>query len=102
MARSKEKLGPDHPDTLRVMNNLGTTYSKAGNSAKAIPLLEETWAKRKEKLGPDHPDTLRVMNNLATAYLNAGNPAKALPLFLDASRLQRTPPATTRAGAVPK
>jgi len=48
---------------------------------KALPLYEETLAKRKAKLGHDHPDSLHSMNDLAYAYRAAGQLAKALPLY---------------------
>ena len=66
------QLGPDHPDTLRSMNNLAEGYKAAGKLDRALPLLEETLALTKAKLGPDHPDTLASMNNLADCYRAAG------------------------------
>ena len=58
LALQKAKLGPDHPDTLRSMNNLANSYAAAGQNDRALKLREETLALRKAKLGPDHPDTL--------------------------------------------
>jgi tetratricopeptide (TPR) repeat protein len=78
------RLGPDHPDTLRSMDNLATSYQAAGRLGDALPLFEETLTLRKAKLGPDHPDTLRSMNNLALGYYDAGKPDLALPLFEEA------------------
>jgi tetratricopeptide (TPR) repeat protein len=63
------------------MNNLGNAYSADGQQEKALPLLEQTLAKRKEKQAPDHPDTLLSMGNLALAYQAAGQLEKALPLL---------------------
>jgi serine/threonine protein kinase len=77
----KAKLGPDHPDTLKSMNNLATAYQDSGQLAKAVTLHEDTLKKRKAKLGPDHPDTLSSMNNLADAYAVSGQLAKAVPLL---------------------
>jgi hypothetical protein len=53
------KLGPDHPDTLRSMNNLG--YTALGRLTDELKLCEETLTLMKAKLGPDHPDTLISM-----------------------------------------
>ncbi len=47
-------------------------YQKAGRTAEAIPLFEQTLAARERVLGPDHPDTLGSRNNLAAAYRAAG------------------------------
>ena len=39
----KSKLGPDHPDTLQSMNNLGFCLLNAHQYDRApLPLLEET------------------------------------------------------------
>ena len=45
------------------MHNLAAAYQAAGQLDKALPLFEQTLAKRKEKLGLDHPNTLGSMNN---------------------------------------
>jgi len=72
--------GPDHPDTLKSMNNLATSYAALGRYAEALKLHEETLALRKATLGPDHPDTLTSMHNLANDYLHLGRQAEALKL----------------------
>ena len=86
MARSatdglKLTLGPDHPDTLRSMNDLALSYSALGRHADALKLNEETLALQKAKLGPDHPDTLASMNGLALSYLADGRRGEALSLL---------------------
>jgi eukaryotic-like serine/threonine-protein kinase len=73
-------LGPDHPDTLRCMNNLAVSYSGLGRYADALMLHEQTLTLRKAKLGPDHPDTLSSMMNVATSYARLGREADALML----------------------
>jgi tetratricopeptide (TPR) repeat protein/tRNA A-37 threonylcarbamoyl transferase component Bud32 len=74
-------LGPEHPDTLKTMNNLASAYEKGGRTAEAIPLLEQVRPQLTKKLGPDHPDTLGALNNLACAYRGAGRTTEAIPLF---------------------
>jgi serine/threonine protein kinase/Tfp pilus assembly protein PilF len=81
LALRRDHLGPDHPDTLRVMNNLATAYKAAGRLDLALPLLERALAKCQEKLSPDHPQALTTMNNLAVVYKEAGQLDKAVPLF---------------------
>jgi eukaryotic-like serine/threonine-protein kinase len=73
-------LGPDHPDTLRNMNNLASSYHELGRRAEALELFQKTLALRKTRLGPDHPDTLMSMNNLAVSYHELGRRAEALKL----------------------
>ena len=72
--------GPDHPDTLKSMNNLANSYDILGRYAEALKLFEETLALRKAKLGPDHPDTLQSMSNLAVGYDTVGRATDALKL----------------------
>ncbi|CAG1963156.1 unnamed protein product, partial [Fusarium graminearum] len=72
METSKEKLGPDHPDTLTSMANLASTFWNQGRWEEAEKLEVEVMEARKEKLGPDHPDTLTSMANLASTYRNQG------------------------------
>jgi eukaryotic-like serine/threonine-protein kinase len=73
--------GPDHPDTLRSMNDLAESYSELGRDAEALKLNEETLALRREKLGGQHPDTLTSMNHLANSYLTLGRYAEAVKLY---------------------
>jgi serine/threonine protein kinase/tetratricopeptide (TPR) repeat protein len=81
--------GPDHPDTLRSMNNLANSYDALGRHADAVALHEATLALRKATLGPDHPDTLTSMNNLANSYNALGRHADALALHEAALSLQK-------------
>jgi serine/threonine protein kinase len=82
------KLGPDHPDTLSVRNNLAGAYLDAGRTAEAVPLLEASLKLREAKLGPDHPDTLSSRNNLAEAYRAAGRTAEAITLHEQTFKLR--------------
>ena len=74
-------LGPDHPDTLTVRNNLAGAYKSAGRLAEAVELFERVLADRVRVLGPDHPDTLTTRNNLAFAYHSAGRFDEAIELY---------------------
>jgi eukaryotic-like serine/threonine-protein kinase len=84
----KVRLGPEHPNTLMVMNNLANAYWDAGKLNLAMPLLEETLKLRKVKFGPGHPYTLTSMNNLAWAYWQAKKLDKSIPLFEETLGLQ--------------
>ena len=85
----KAKLGPEHPDTLTSMNNLGQAYRYAGKLDLALPLLEETLKLRKAKLGPEHPNTLISMGSLVSAYQAAGKLDLALPLLEETLKLRK-------------
>jgi tetratricopeptide (TPR) repeat protein len=80
-ADSQRLLGPDHPDTLAVLNNLAQAYTSAGRPAEAIEILERTSAARERVLGAGHPDILVARNNLAGAYRDAGRLPEAIALF---------------------
>ena len=64
----KTHLGLDHPDTLRSMANLASTYWNQGRWDEAEKLDMDVMSARKSKLGSDHPDTLHSMANLACTY----------------------------------
>jgi tetratricopeptide (TPR) repeat protein/tRNA A-37 threonylcarbamoyl transferase component Bud32 len=88
-ARYTARLGADHPDRLRSMNNLAASYADLGRHAEALKLFEETLALRKVKLGADHPDTLSSMNNLAITYADLGRHTEALKLRRETLALQK-------------
>jgi serine/threonine protein kinase/tetratricopeptide (TPR) repeat protein len=72
--------GPDDPDTLQCMNELGGCLFGLGRFAEALKLREETLALRKARFGPDHRDTLISMINLASSYSDVGRHAEAFKL----------------------
>ena len=77
----EDVLGPDHPDTLGVRNNLAGAYRSAGRLAEAIELYEQVLDECKRLLGTDHPDTLNTRNSLAAAYESVGRFGEAVELF---------------------
>ena len=77
----EDVLGPDHPVTLAVRNNLAGAYNSVGRFGEAIELYERVLAKRERVLGPDHPDTLTTRNNLAGAYNSVGRFGEAIELY---------------------
>src|SRR5262249_30482736 len=85
---STKYLGPDHPETLVTMNNLGAAYHRAGRSKEALPLLDLTLAKRTKILGPEHPKTLNSMNSLAALYWTGRRLDQSVPLFEETLRLR--------------
>ena len=77
----EDVLGPDHPDTLTVRNNLAAAYRSIGRFGEAIELFEQVLAESEQVLGADHPDMLTVRNNLADAYRSVGHFGEAIELF---------------------
>ncbi|KAK7937544.1 uncharacterized protein PG986_014412 [Apiospora aurea] len=89
METSKQKLGPDHPDTLTSMANLASTYRNQGRWEAAGKLEVEVMETSKQKLGPDHPSTLTSMNNLAYTLVAQGRQSVALELMRECVRIRR-------------
>ncbi|KAJ7720422.1 hypothetical protein B0H16DRAFT_389270 [Mycena metata] len=81
LEEQKQVLGDNHPDTLRTMSNLGTSYSALGKHEKAKELKGLVLEKQTHLLGDNHPDTLRTMGNLASSYLDLGNHQEAKELY---------------------
>jgi tetratricopeptide (TPR) repeat protein len=78
------KLGPDNPQTLLSMANLGLTYRDAGRLKEAIPPLE-TALKRGRKRSGEMPASLAwVPDALAETYERAGQFDKSETIYRDA------------------
>ena len=74
----EDVLGPDHPYTLTVRNNLAVAYRSVGRFGEAIELFEQVLAERERVLGADHPDTLKTRDSLAGAYRSVGRFGEAI------------------------
>src|SRR5260221_5761802 len=68
----KRVLGPEHPDTVSSLNNLGALYEGMGDYAAAEPLFQQALQIRKKVLGPEHLDTASSLNNLAVLDYGTG------------------------------
>jgi tetratricopeptide (TPR) repeat protein len=84
-----ENRGPDHPDTLRSMLQLGIWYLYDGHPQEALKLQEETLELMKGKFGPEHFDTLQCMNNLGECYIAVGRIPEAIKIQEETFRLQK-------------
>lgn len=56
-ARAKV-LGPEHPHTLAIVNNLGSVLSRLGKYEEAEAMQRRALEGREKALGAEHPDTL--------------------------------------------
>jgi tetratricopeptide (TPR) repeat protein len=77
----KRALGPEHPDTLTSMDELGVLYTYQGKYGAAEALLTKVLEARKRVLGSTHKDTLGTLSNLAVAISYEGDNARAEPVF---------------------
>jgi tetratricopeptide (TPR) repeat protein len=65
-------LGPDHPNSLKTMNNLANSYARASQDDRALKHFEETLALKRAKLGPDHPSTAECLGDQARCLAKSG------------------------------
>jgi hypothetical protein len=70
--RPERVLGPEHPHTLRSVNNLAALLERKGDYAGAQPLYERA-LEAGAGVGPEHPDTLMSVNNLADCCKSKGD-----------------------------
>ena len=70
-------LGPEHPNTLAVTNNLAATLYELGDLAGARKLEEQLLSTRRRLLGEGHPDTLTAMASLSAMLCEQGDLAGA-------------------------
>jgi Tfp pilus assembly protein PilF len=82
LAIREKALGPEHPDTIRSINNLGYLLDAQGNFAGSRSHYERALAIREKTLGPEHPDTAGGLNNLG-ALLQAQGDAVGARLYLE-------------------
>jgi tetratricopeptide (TPR) repeat protein len=72
VAVSDRVLGPGHPDTLIVGEQLAGACLSAGRAADAVPWFQWVLTRRIRALGPDHTDTVESRRNLGHALVAAG------------------------------
>ncbi|MCJ1278331.1 hypothetical protein MMC21_006146 [Puttea exsequens] len=72
MGVKKRVLGKEHPDILRFMNNLASTYSNQGRWKEAEGLGLRLIEVEKKVVCEEHPDTLTSVSILATIYWDQG------------------------------
>lgn len=77
----ERKLGREHPDTLRCVNNLAFLCGEQGDYAKAEALFQRALEAQERTLGREHPDTLLSVNNLAALYNDQHDYGKAEPML---------------------
>jgi CHAT domain-containing protein/Tfp pilus assembly protein PilF len=81
LAIQESALGPDHPEVVLPLYNLGSLYSILGRYADAEPLLKRSLAISEKAYGLHHPIVASVVNNLAELYRLQGRDAEAESLY---------------------
>ena len=85
----RKVLGPQHPDTLASMNDLGEAIWRQARYPEAEKLVHEALDGRQRTLGPNHPATLASMNNLGLLLTQENRYAEAEKLFRQLLDTQR-------------
>lgn len=74
-------LGPDHPETGSVVNNLALLYENQGRYEEVEPLYKRVLEIVERVNGPNHPIMATSLNNLAGLYFRQGRYQEAEILF---------------------
>lgn len=69
----RDRLGPDHRQTLRIANTLASTRRVAGHLDQARQLGEDILSRSRRLYGDDDPDALDIANNLALVLHELGD-----------------------------
>ncbi|NUO44484.1 MAG: tetratricopeptide repeat protein [Streptomyces sp.] len=83
LARRRQLLGDDHPETLKTAANLAIRMAALGETEQARALSEDTLARQRPVLGEDHPDTLNTANGLAIRLAELGETERSCVLSED-------------------
>jgi eukaryotic-like serine/threonine-protein kinase len=81
LALRRQRLGPEHADTLEAVDELANVLLDQGKLAEAEPLLRQNLDVSRRVLGPEHVQTLNALNNLASLLQEQGKLAEAEPLW---------------------
>jgi serine/threonine-protein kinase len=79
--RLKTAQVTDPSITAELLNSVGYSLIGLGETAEAIPVLEQGVQLSAAHLGPDHPTTISTHINLGEAYLSTGDIAGAERVF---------------------
>jgi tetratricopeptide (TPR) repeat protein len=85
----EQVLGPEHPQTLTSMKNLGLLRARQGRYAESEEIQSETLQMLRRTLGNEHYETLASSVGLANVYVKQGKLATAERMLADALETQR-------------
>jgi tetratricopeptide (TPR) repeat protein len=89
LALRTRELGPEHPDTVGIMNDVAIILVSRGKYEEAQSLLEKVLKVKQQTLGPEDPSTLRTANNLATMMAQRGELEDGVKLLENTLRIQQ-------------
>jgi len=88
----EDRLGPEHPNTVTALNNLGDAYREQGRYREAETPLKRALEISEEVLGPEHPLTAIRLSNVASLYRAQGRDQEAETLFVRALKIWNSVP----------
>ncbi|CAG8067352.1 unnamed protein product, partial [Penicillium nalgiovense] len=85
----QQMLGESHPDTIRSLASLASTYNEQGRYREAEPMKVKALELQRQVLGEKHPHTIWSLASLATTYHGQGRYSEAEPIEVKALELRR-------------
>jgi eukaryotic-like serine/threonine-protein kinase len=90
LAEQRRLLGPDHPEALESLHDLGVLCHHMGDAGRGRQLLEESLERCGRVFGPDHEKTARALVALGKDLSGTvGHAEEACPLFERALKIRR-------------
>ena len=84
----RDRLGPEHADTLATQANLGNMMAVHGDLERALEVQRGVAELHRRTLGDEHPLTLGDRNNVAATLISLGRLEEAEPELRDVYELR--------------
>ncbi|MEM1025635.1 MAG: serine/threonine-protein kinase [Myxococcota bacterium] len=81
-----DRLGPDHPDTLDLLEGMALTYRNLGQLEDAARVFRRVWETSKRVMGPASSETLQTANFLGRVLADQDRIDDALEVVAEARR----------------
>ena len=78
---SENRLGVDHPSTLRTVHNLGILYKNQGKLKEAEEMFQRALQGYEKAYGVDHPSMLDTVHGLGILYKDQGKFREAEEMY---------------------
>jgi tetratricopeptide (TPR) repeat protein len=79
----RQRLGPEHPDTVSTLSNLGAVLGTLGDHEAALAASTEAYRLRRQVSGDEHPATLNELNNIGSSLVQLGRLDEAHRTLVD-------------------
>jgi tetratricopeptide (TPR) repeat protein len=81
LARLEKKYGPDHPNLVLPLRNLGSIARQRKQYARALELFDRAEKINEKTLGPQHPEAAGLLLNIGNVYKDQQQYEKAEEYF---------------------